>query len=220
MKKIRTGQTRKMLTASAIALVFTVAGFGLIGYSLFGASEPASAETTRKEAGPVVQDIPKQFFTNIAKRFHAPETKPPKNPTMKLTVPEMGRVENVPVYDAAPRGYEKALHDGTVHVRGTGLPWQRQANVYIAGHRLGFPGTKSDRVFWDLDDLEKGDRIFLTDAHGKKYTYEVYRKFIIGPNDTSVLKPVRGKNIVSLQTCTLPDYSKRLIVRAELKDVS
>jgi sortase A len=27
---------------------------------------------------------------------------------------------------------------------------------------------------------------------------------------------VQGKNIVSLQTCTLPDYSHRLIVRGEL----
>jgi hypothetical protein len=26
--------------------------------------------------------------------------------------------------------------------------------------------------------------------------------------------------VVSLQSCTLPEYSKRLIVRAELKDVS
>jgi sortase A len=31
--------------------------------------------------------------------------------------------------------------------------------------------------------------------------------------------PVEGKNIVSLQTCTLPDYTLRLIVRAELKDI-
>jgi sortase A len=34
------------------------------------------------------------------------------------------------------------------------------------------------------------------------------------------MRPVAGKNIVSLQTCTLPDYAKRLIVQAELKSVS
>jgi len=32
-----------------------------------------------------------------------------------------------------------------------------------------------------------------------------------------VLKPVKGKNILSLQTCTLPDYSDRVIYQAELK---
>jgi len=31
----------------------------------------------------------------------------------------------------------------------------------------------------------------------------------------SVTRPIQGRNIVSLQTCTLPDYSRRLIVQAE-----
>jgi sortase A len=39
----------------------------------------------------------------------------------------------------------------------------------------------------------------------------------VNPNETSVTKPVDGKNIVSLQACTLPDYSRRLVVRAELE---
>jgi sortase A len=32
-----------------------------------------------------------------------------------------------------------------------------------------------------------------------------------------VTEPLEGRNIVSLQSCTLPDYSERVIVRAELK---
>jgi sortase A len=35
-----------------------------------------------------------------------------------------------------------------------------------------------------------------------------------------VLQPVPGRNIVSLQTCTLPTYSQRLIVQADLTSVS
>jgi sortase A len=38
----------------------------------------------------------------------------------------------------------------------------------------------------------------------------------VGPNEVSVKRPIEGKNIVSLQTCTLPNYSDRLIVQAEL----
>ena len=34
--------------------------------------------------------------------------------------------------------------------------------------------------------------------------------------DLSVAEPVPGKDVLTLQTCTLPDYSKRLITRAEL----
>jgi len=29
---------------------------------------------------------------------------------------------------------------------------------------------------------------------------------------------VPGKSVVSLQTCTLPDYSRRLVVQGELKE--
>ena len=90
----------------------------------------------------------------------------------------------MPVYDAPRSGYDKALHDGVVHVRGTGFPWQRQANVYIAGHRVGYPGTKSNLVFWDLNKLQKGDEILLTDSDGTRYTYKVFEKRIISPHDS------------------------------------
>jgi len=71
-------------------------------------------------------------------------------------------------------------------------------------------------AFWDLDVLENGDEITVTDADGKDYTYRVFEEFVVGPADVSVTRPVPGKNILSLQTCTLPDYSERLIVQAEL----
>ena len=93
-------------------------------------------------------------------------------------------------------------------------------SLYIAGHRLGFPGTKSHLAFWDLNVLEKGGEFYITDSAGRKYTYVVHKKFIVTPNTLSVLNPVGGNNIVSLQTCTLPDYTNRLLVRGELKEIS
>jgi sortase A len=143
----------------------------------------------------------------------------PENKVLKLTVPAMKRVDDLPVYDA-PAHSEEALRRGSLHVRGTGFPWQEKANVYIAGHRLGYPGTKSHLVFWDLDKLENGDEVILTDANGTEYTYEVFKKSVVNPRDVHIMRPVAGKNIVSLQTCTLPDYEQRLIVQAELKSVS
>ena len=38
---------------------------------------------------------------------------------------------------------------------------------------------------------------------------------MVGPTQVSVTRPLEGRNIVTLQTCTLPDYSRRLIVQAE-----
>jgi sortase A len=48
----------------------------------------------------------------------------------------------------------------------------------------------------------------------------VYKRFVVNPDALYVTKPVPGKSVVTLQTCTLPDYSQRLIIRAELENVS
>ena len=139
----------------------------------------------------------------------------PKDQTMKLTIPSMQRVRDVPVY-SAPVKEEAALRNGTAHVEGTGFPWQREANVYIAGHRLGYPRTESFLVFWDLNKLRGGKKVVLEDSEGSRYVYRVFDRIVVGPGQVHVKKPMAGKNIVSLQTCTLPDYEDRLIVRAEL----
>ncbi len=143
----------------------------------------------------------------------------PESKALRLTVPEMRRAKNLPVYDAAPSGYESALRRSSVHVRGTGWPWQEGANVYIAGHRLGYPGTRSWLVFRDLDKLQNGDEVILTDANGTRYTYEVFKEFTFGPNEERVLEPVASRSVVTLQSCTLPNYARRIAVQAELVDV-
>jgi len=144
---------------------------------------------------------------------------PPKDKTLKLTIPEMKQIKD----DTIPTGTgtnEALFRDhAAVHLRDTGFPWQRTANVYIAGHRIGFPGTDSNLAFYDLEDLKKGDKVYLEDAEGREYTYQVFSNLIVEPANLSVLKPIKGKNIVSLQTCTLPDYTNRVIYRAVLKDV-
>ena len=139
----------------------------------------------------------------------------PKSEAMKLTVPSMKRVNEIPVY-GDPVKEEAALHNGTLHVKDTGFPWEEEANVYIAGHRLGYPRTDSFFVFWDLNKVRMGARVLLTDSENTKYVYKVFDRRVVGPNEVSIKKPIEGKNIVSLQTCTLPNYSERLVVQAEL----
>jgi sortase A len=139
----------------------------------------------------------------------------PKSERLKLTIPTMKRVRDIPVYDGAADDKGK-LAAGALHLQDTDFPWEEEANVYIAGHRLGYPRTKSWLVFWNLDKLGRGDRVRLEDAQGRRYIYEVFDKTVVGPNAVSVKEPMEGKNIVTLQTCTLPDYKQRLLVRAEL----
>ena len=139
----------------------------------------------------------------------------PKNRTLKVSIPGMSRLDGSTIPYAGGTNEAAFKKYAGVHLRGTGDPWDREANVYIAGHRLGYPGTDSFLAFWDLNELEEGDRIFLTDAAGERYVYKVFRDFIVEPTRVSVTRPIEGRNIVTLQTCTLPDYSRRLIVQAE-----
>ena len=113
---------------------------------------------------------------------------------MTLTVPEMRRVDDVPVYTGAVND-KGALHDGTLHLNSTGVPPADGANVYIAGHRMGFLQIGSYLfAFWDLNTLEDGDKVILTDANGTRYTYSVFRSVILNPDDASyITRPVPGQ---------------------------
>jgi sortase A len=136
----------------------------------------------------------------------------PSRKMLRMTIPKMAQIRNDTIPYSVSDDDKAFRKHAAVHLRGTGNPWDRQANVYIAGHRLGFPGTNSWLSFWDLNVLKKGDEIFITDAAGDRYVYKVFKVFIVEPDEVSVTRPLAGRNIVSLQTCTLPDYSKRLIV--------
>ena len=147
----------------------------------------------------------------------SPEAAPPAAPadkTLSLTVPRLKRVSGVPVTNAA---YDDraALDAGALHPESTGFPWEPGANVYIAGHRIGYAGSGSFLVFYDLDELRPGDAVIVSDALGREYEYSVTGKRVIESDDTAVMEPVANKDVLTLQTCTLPDYTSRLIVRAE-----
>ena len=154
-------------------------------------------------------------FTDI-RRVGEAEAVAPKSERLRLTIPKLKRVSDIPVYDGAA-GDKSKLAAGALHLEDTGFPWEAEANVYIAGHRLGYPRTKSFLVFWNLDKLRRGSKVVLKDARGRRYVYEVFAKRVVGPNDVSVKKVVEDKNIVTLQTCTLPNYKRRLIVQAGLR---
>ena len=214
-------QTMKGAVLLASAVVAVLATLVLVAAPLLSAAEPPTREarpvpTPSATSIPVpdqedAQDEPR---ARRGARSDAP-TDAPQDDAMKLTIPALDRVDAVPVR-TAPGSDERPLRFGALHVEGTGFPWQRGANTYIAGHRLGFPGTPSERLFWDLDELETGDPVRLEDANGRRYEYRVSGRRIVGPNDVTVAKPIPGKSVVSLQTCTLPDYKKRLVVQAEL----
>ncbi len=138
----------------------------------------------------------------------------PPGAIMSLTINTLG-LNNVPVLSSDST---RALDQGVIHLPGTSFPWSDtpERNVYLAGHRLGWPGTGSHLVFYQLDELSARDRVTLRDREGKRYHYRVIESFIVGPYDDWVTGRVRGRDLLTLQTCTpIPSFHKRLIVRAE-----
>lgn len=146
----------------------------------------------------------------------------PEDKTLRLSVPKID-IENAAIPTAEPN--EASLRDNlAVRLPGTGLPWREETNVYIAGHELGYPFTDSFRAFYELKNMEKGDRVYLTDAEGTEYTYEVFEVVIVEPGELWVLDPLEDKNIVSLQVSETQqkqgDVTPKRVVRAELVEKS
>ncbi len=192
----------------------------------YGGSEQASGDS---EGFPEYRDFysegdpktPDKFVTSDSSTGAIPVVKPfnfgrdpggPEDKTLYLTIPKLG-LEDIPAFDTVS---EKKLRDGTVHIPATGYPWQEGANVFIAGHRIGYENTPSYYVFFRLDELANGDEILLEDSAGGQYLYRINKQVVVGPNSVGVMNPVGGKSLITLQTCTLPDYEERLIVQGEL----
>ena len=201
-----------ILTLGSLALI----GAGAVLIAVFFLSPEASH-------GDFTSNEPQSFNVPILEDTQAPpeenkETETlsgPEDKTLWLTIPKMARIQSAAIPTGEGNDEAKLKDYAAIHLEGTGFPWEAGANVYIAGHRLGYPNSESFLAFYDLDNLEKGDEITVTDADGQAYTYRVSREFVASPADLSVTEPVEGKDVLTLQTCTLPDYSQRLVVQAE-----
>lgn len=206
-KKSRT----KGVISGLLSLVMILAGVALIGSFFFAGGLNSIASNGQDPGG---FNVPRLGEGNSASPGG------PEDKTLRMTIPQMSRIDEAEIPNAPGTATEALDSHKAIHLEGSGFPWEEEANVYIAGHRLGYPASKSFLSFYDLTSLEDGNEVFITDADGNRYTYRVFKEFTVSPEDLSVTKPVDGKNILTLQTCTLPDYSQRLIVQAELVETS
>ena len=214
MKKYNVNGSRaRNIVSWVLSLLMILAGAALIA-SFFLAGRLYSTATNSDDPGGF--NVPKLETTKDENTSSAG----PDDKTLELTVPAMSRIENDDIPYTTGTDEEALKTHAAIHLEGTGFPWDREANVYIAGHRLGYPNTESWLTFWDLSYVVGGDKIYVTDANGTEYTYNVFKTFVVSPSDTQVTDTMPGKNILTLQSCTLPDYGERLIVQAELTETS
>jgi len=114
----------------------------------------------------------------------------------------------------------KDLDNGVIYYPGSVYPGQA-GQIIILGHSApaGWPKTKYEWVFSDLNSLEEGDKIFL-DLNNKQYTYIVKQKTIIARGaNIPTYNSTTSNSILSLISCYPPgkDY-KRIVVQAELSN--
>ena len=151
-------------------------------------SEPPQTESTTAHDGdsstlPLQEDgypLPTEEQTNATDQPRRYPLWP--GAIMSLTIPSLG-LENAPVMDSVTRS---ALNKGVVHLPNTSLPWSDipERKVYLAGHRLGWPGTGSHLIFYHLNELTGGEKVTLRGPEGKRYNYKVLGSFIVGPRTT------------------------------------
>lgn len=122
----------------------------------------------------------------------------------RLAIPAIGLDEVM--FEGVGR---ETLKMGPGHMPWTPVPGQ-PGNAVVSGHR-----TTYGRPFYDLDQLEEGDRIEVETAVGK-HVFEVRRILVVEPTDVWVTEHMAGAWL-TLTTCH-PHFSaaERLIIQAEL----
>lgn len=114
--------------------------------------------------------------------------------------------------------YQLALQNGVVHFTNTAEPGD-SGNAYYFGHSSDLITAKGNykSVFALLPQILVGDTIEISDRTGKLYVYEVEKKFVVEPDDLSVLAQDDSKKQLTLQTSyPLGTALRRYIVVAQL----
>jgi sortase A len=129
------------------------------------------------------------------------------DPVAVIDIPDLGVTKYVVAGVAA-----SDLKKGPGHYPMTPQPGHL-GNVAIAGHR-----TTYGEPFRNLDELETGDDIVVTDVAGRTFYYRVTDAFVVQPEDSWVVATTDpSRALLTLTTCH-PEFSakQRLIVTAEL----
>jgi sortase A len=196
--------------------------FGYLGWQLFGTdlinagvqaeAEQALVVSLQDRAQDATEEIDVAEYLGeetpeeglAAVEFHPEEAPEPGEELAFLRIPKID-VEEV-VFEGVDT---ETLRKGPGHMPGTPIPGQ-PGNAVISGHR-----TTYGRPFFDVDQLEPGDRIEVETAIGT-HVYEVRESLIVQPGDVWVTD-ARPGGWITLTTCN-PKFSarERLIVWAEM----
>lgn len=88
-------------------------------------------------------------------------------------------------------------------------------NVTIVGHNY-----RNGTFFSNNKNIQKGDKIYITDIRGRRVEYEVYNKVLTTAEDADfMMRDTNGRREISLSTCT-EDVKQRLVIWASADPIS
>ncbi len=126
---------------------------------------------------------------------------------------EIGRVRipSIDLDEVVRSGVAMSVIDrGVAHWSGTSAPGG-EGNVVLAGHR-----TTMTRPFRNLDRLDDGDLVFMTDGAGLEIMYRVSDVFIVDPNDFWITYDGPTPSITMFACHPAGSARFRIVVKAEL----
>jgi len=116
-----------------------------------------------------------------------------------------------------PDKVHKTLDNGVVHYPDSVLPGEKGQTI-ILGHSAppNWPDIKHDDVFSRLNELDKGDEVFVYFDH-QEYVYSVIKKIFLEKGEEISDTLTNSDNMLILISCWPPgkDY-RRIAVQAEL----
>ncbi|MHA7268244.1 class C sortase [Arthrobacter sp. HLT1-20] len=107
---------------------------------------------------------------------------------------------------------DSVLQRGVGHLLGTALPVGGPGTHAVFTGHTGLPEAT---LFTHLEEVQLGDSVEL-EVYGEVLTYRVTTIEVVLPTKTESLRPVQGKDLISLITCTPTGVNThRLIVTGE-----
>lgn len=115
----------------------------------------------------------------------------------------------IPIYHGTS---SDILQKGVGHLEGSSIPiGGENTHTVLSAHR----GLPSSRLFTDLNQLKVGDTFYIH-ILDEVLAYRVNQVLVVEPSDIDFLQIVKGKDYVTLVTCTpYAINTHRLLVRGE-----
>ena len=176
----------------------------------------SAAEKARQLAA--AEEYNRSLEKRVADSFSAEAFESDESYMRILDVTENGQIGTIdipsidcrlPIYHGSG---EDMLTKGAVHLAGTAFPIGSDSARSVISAHTAYPG----KIFFDrLTEVKIGDRFSVT-VLGDTYYYKVVEINTVLPDETEYLLPEKGRDLVTLVTCT--PYSvntHRLLVTGE-----